>query len=175
MKHIKLFEEFIGEAKKQKQKKPNEVTEIDIDFVGGDNDLEKMRVEYDLIAKTPKRGSGQVILKGKKKDLLNYLQSPEYGMDAQDIEDLFPELLEGVVNEKKLPQDSREFAKKMGTQWDIYNRTPDSFILMKKPFGYTILYDLNAGKYGEYTVIDKNGKEVYKGGSSWEMEKSLKK
>ena len=37
---------------------------------------------------------------GKNKDILDYLQSDYYAIDASDIEDMFPELLEGEINEE---------------------------------------------------------------------------
>ena len=38
-------------------------------------------------------------LSGQKKDILAYLQSKEYDMDPEDIEDLFPELMEEKIEE----------------------------------------------------------------------------
>jgi hypothetical protein len=106
MKHIQLFEEFVDEN--LKAKKPNEVITVDIDFAGSDADLRKLQRTYNLKATEP--NPGQVLIQGKKKDILGYLQSDEYSMDAEDIEDLFPELLESDVvtikmnrlNEEKL-------------------------------------------------------------------------
>ena len=81
-----------------KAKKPNEKTEIDIDFSGDDSDLKNLEKKYGV--KANEYEPGMVLLTGKKKDLLAYLQSPEYDMDPMDIEDLFPELLENYsVNE----------------------------------------------------------------------------
>ena len=93
MKHIKLFEEFINEG--LKAKKPNDVIEIDIDFAGSDSDLKKLSKKHKL--EVDEYQPGMVLLKGKKKDILDYLQSYEYDMDPEDIKDLFPELLESDI------------------------------------------------------------------------------
>jgi hypothetical protein len=90
MKHIKLFEQFINES--LKAKKPNDIIEIDIDFAGSDSDLRKLSKKHKL--EVDEYQSGMVLLKGKKKDILDYLQSDEYDMDPEDIKDLFSELLE---------------------------------------------------------------------------------
>lgn len=93
MKHIKLFEEFVNEG--LKVKKPNDVIEIDIDFAGSDSDLRKLSKRHKL--EVDEYEPGMVLLKGKKKDILDYLQSDEYDMDPEDIKDIFPELLESDI------------------------------------------------------------------------------
>jgi hypothetical protein len=98
MKHIRLFEQFVNEA--LKAKKPNDVIEVDIDFAGSDSDLRKLSKKHKLEA--DEYEPGMVILKGKKKDILDYLQSDEYAMDAEDIEGLFPELLESDIISVKM-------------------------------------------------------------------------
>ena len=88
---IKLLES-LNRGKKLIAKKPNELADIDIDFAGTDADLRKLSKKYNLEA--DEYDPGQVTLSGKKKDILAYLQSVEYDMDAEDIQDLFPEVLE---------------------------------------------------------------------------------
>jgi hypothetical protein len=93
MKYIPLFEEFINES--LKAKKPNDIIEIDIDFAGSDSDLRKLSKKHKL--EVDEYEPGMVLLKGKKKDILDYLQSDEYDMDPEDIKDLFPEILESDI------------------------------------------------------------------------------
>ena len=56
---------------------------------------------------------------GKNKDILDYLQSDYYAIDASDIEDMFPELLEGEINEDYIEL-MPEIANALGTiQMDL--------------------------------------------------------
>ena len=71
MKHIKLFEQFINES--LKAKKPNDIIEIDIDFAGSDSDLRKLSKKHKL--EVDEYQSGMVLLKGKKKDILDKLKN----------------------------------------------------------------------------------------------------
>jgi hypothetical protein len=66
---------------------------------------------------------------GMKKDILAFLQGDAYRMDDEDIEEIFPELLEAMVNElnarydlsdmkqSKDPKVKRELAKLMKTNY----------------------------------------------------------
>ena len=54
-------------------------------------------------------------ISGQKKDILAYLQSKDYDMDAEDIEDLFPELMEAKSKfSKSLLKKATDLALKMG-------------------------------------------------------------
>jgi len=106
MKHIKLFEDFVNEA--LSSKKPNEVTTIELDMDWDDSDPEEDKAakaafkKFNLKVKeiSIKSIRSQIAyasheMTGKKKDILAYLQSEFYEMDADTIKEYYPELLEG--------------------------------------------------------------------------------
>ena len=89
MKYIK----GLNLEEKLKLKNPNKDGEADIDFVEvKPGDLKKMAKKYKLDA--DEYEPGMVMLKGKKKDIVGFLKDRNYDMDDQDIEGIFPELLE---------------------------------------------------------------------------------
>ncbi len=89
MKYIK----DLNLEEKLKLKNPNKDGEADIDFVEvKPGDLKKMAKKYKLDA--DEYEPGMVMLKGKKKDIVSFLKDRDYDMDDQDIEGIFPELLE---------------------------------------------------------------------------------
>ena len=88
MKYIK----GLSLEEKLKLKNPNKEGEADIDFVGSEQDLKKMAKKYKLDA--DEYEPGMVMLKGKKKDIVGFLKDRNYDMDDQDVEGIFPELLE---------------------------------------------------------------------------------
>ena len=111
-----IEESAINESKKAKAKKPNEVITVDVDLSGNDKDIMDAIKSFNLTAKPngANRGTGHD-LTGKKKDLLGYLQSDYYALEASDIEDMFPELLETSVNEEYVESmDSVEIANALG-------------------------------------------------------------
>jgi len=89
MKYIK----DLNLEEKLKLKNPNKDGEADIDFVEvKPGDLKKMAKKYKLDA--DEYEPGMVMLKGKKKDIVSFLKDRDYDMADQDIEGIFPELLE---------------------------------------------------------------------------------
>jgi hypothetical protein len=62
----------------------------DIDFVGDAGHI--MAAERKFKIKFKKHSAGYDI-SGEKKDIVAYLQSDDYGMDSEDIKDIYPELL----------------------------------------------------------------------------------
>jgi hypothetical protein len=123
---LELMESKVTEAK-IKSKSPNDDAETDIDFAGSDSDLKRVSKKYNL--EVDEYEPGMVMLKGKKKDILAYLQSPEYDMDSEDIKDLFSELLEAEI---KSDDEFKEYA----------------MTVLKKAFGA----DFDEAKAGE--VVD---------------------
>jgi len=92
--------ESVNEGKKAKAKNPNKVNTIDVDLSGDDSDIMDAIKSFNLKVKSngANKGTGYDMT-GKNKDILNYLQSDYYAIDASDIEDMFPELLEGEGTE----------------------------------------------------------------------------
>jgi len=134
MKNLKSLTDFsvnesLNEGKKAKAKNPNKVNTIDIDLSGDDSDIMDAIKSFNLKVKSngANKGTGYDMT-GKNKDILDYLQSDYYALDARDIEEMFPELLEGEVNEEYIESmDSIEIANALGkikTLWDDWKGGP---------------------------------------------------
>jgi cytidyltransferase-like protein len=134
MKNLKSLTDFsvnesLNEGKKAKAKNPNKVNTIDIDLSGDDSDIMDAIKSFNLKVKSngANKGTGYDMT-GKNKDILDYLQSDYYALDARDIEEMFPELLEGEVNEEYIESmDSIEIANALGkikTLWDTWKGGP---------------------------------------------------
>ena len=93
-----------------KAKTPNEVITIDLDMGWDDSNPEedkaakaafkKYNIKVEPASHSDQEGTFEVT--GKKKDILAYLQSEFYEMDADAIEEYYPELLEGTLDEEVL-------------------------------------------------------------------------
>jgi hypothetical protein len=85
-------------------KKPNEVETIELDMAWDDSDKEEDKAakaafkKYKLTVKGANGQPGTYEMTGKKKDILAYLQSEFYEMDAETVEEYYPELLEANSN-----------------------------------------------------------------------------
>ena len=121
------IDESLNEGKKAKAKNPNKVNTIDIDLSGDDSDIMDAIKSFNLKVKSngANKGTGYDMT-GKNKDILDYLQSDYYAIDASDIEDMFPELLEGEINEEYIEL-MPEIANALGTiqmDWDRWKNGP---------------------------------------------------
>jgi len=85
-------------------KKPNEVETIELDMAWDDDkEVKAVFKKYKITVKVATASfdngqSGTYEVTGKKKDILAYLQSEFYEMDADTIEEYYPELLEANSN-----------------------------------------------------------------------------
>ena len=129
LKSLKSFsiDESLNEGKKAKAKNPNKVNTIDIDLSGDSSDIMDAIKSFNLKVKSngANKGTGYDMT-GKNKDILDYLQSDYYAIDASDIEDMFPELLEGEINEEYIEL-MPEIANALGTiqmDWDRWKNGP---------------------------------------------------
>jgi cytidyltransferase-like protein len=121
------IDESLNEGKKAKAKNPNKVNTIDVDLSGDDSDIMDAIKSFNLKVKSngANKGTGYDMT-GKNKDILDYLQSDYYALDASDIEDMFPELLEGEINEEYIEL-MPEIANALGTiqmDWDRWKNGP---------------------------------------------------
>ena len=94
---------------------------IDIDYIGNSGDRSRDERKHKIKIKMTGRQAADVT--GQKKDILAFLQGDAYRMDDEDIEEVFPELLEAIINElnarydlsdmkqSKDPAVKREYAK----------------------------------------------------------------
>ena len=81
--------ESVNEAKKLKAGRGK--AEIDINFDGDRKDIKFATTKYMVKIKPHRDGA---IVTGDKAKILAYLQGEDYAMDPEDIEDLYPELME---------------------------------------------------------------------------------
>ena len=81
--------ESVKEAKKLKPGKGK--AELDINWDGDRKDIKFATTKYKIKMKPHSDGA---IISGDKAKLLAYLQGQDYAMDPEDIEDLYPELME---------------------------------------------------------------------------------
>jgi len=85
-------------------------TSVDIDHTG--EGIPAASKKYKLKFKKHRNGFD---VSGEKKNILAYLQSKEYDMDSDDIEELFPELMEGnMAYENALVKKAVKIASSMG-------------------------------------------------------------
>ena len=89
--------ESVNEAKKLKAGRGK--AEIDINFDGDRKDIKFATTKYMVKIKPHRDGA---IVTGDKAKILAYLQGQDYAMDPEDIEDLYPELMEGKSSPKPL-------------------------------------------------------------------------
>ena len=83
---------------------------VDIDHTG--EGIPAASSKYKIKFKKTRNGYD---VSGEKKNILAYLQSKEYDMDSDDIEELFPELLEGnMAYENALVKKAVKIASSMG-------------------------------------------------------------
>ena len=72
---------------------------IDINWDGSAKDKKFAETKYGIKIKATRDGA---ILTGDKKKILAYMTGQDYAMDDEDIEDLYPELMEGKSSPKPL-------------------------------------------------------------------------
>jgi len=73
--------------------------EVDINWVGDKKDIKFASTKYKIKIKPHSDGA---IVTGDKQKILAYLTGQDYAMDDEDIEDLYPELMEGHNSPKTL-------------------------------------------------------------------------
>jgi hypothetical protein len=117
MELLKKEEVNVIENEALKAKTPNEVITIELDMAWDDSNkdedkaakaaFKKFKIKVELLSRlrmpaghAESSQAGTFEVTGKKKDILAYLQSEFYDMDADDIEEYYPELVnESRVNE----------------------------------------------------------------------------
>ena len=66
-------------------------TTVDTDYIGDRYFTNVSQRKFNLKIKPTSRSTADIT--GEKKDIIAFLQSDDYGMEDEDIKDLFPELL----------------------------------------------------------------------------------
>ena len=103
---------------------PNKLATIDIDYIRSSSDINQSQREYNI--KIKKTGRQMADVTGKKGDIVKFLQGDAYAMDDEDIEELFPELLEGVREVENMfgfrAGDWRKLVKKHARHIDAFQK-----------------------------------------------------
>lgn len=111
-------------VEKLRLRNPNKLATIDIDYIGSSSDINQSQREYNI--KIKKTGRQMADVTGKKGDIVKFLQGDAYAMDDEDIEDIFPELLEGVKDVENMfglrAADWRKLIKKHARHIDAFQR-----------------------------------------------------
>ena len=134
----------VGETEDGKVVKEHTITldeaKIDVDYIG-DKDLSK-KLEKKFKVKIKDTGQTTADVSGTKANLLKFLKSDAYLMDDDEIEELYPELMEAV---------DEESAKQAA-----YKKVFDAAL---KKFGVSGIGELDAEKKKEFfNYVDKNYK-----------------
>ena len=128
---------------------------IDVDHTG--EGIPAAQRKYKIKFKRNRFGGTDI--SGDKKNILAYLQSKDYDMDSDDIEEFFPELLEGAkakaedVDEEELENDKKE-ADEQSEKQKKYQKF---FNAALKKFGVKSPAELEGEKKKEFfDYVDKN-------------------
>ena len=128
---------------------------IDVDHTG--EGIPAAQRKYKIKFKRNRFGGTDI--SGDKKNILAYLQSKDYDMDSDDIEEFFPELLEGAkakaedVDEEEI-EDDKEEADEQSEKQKKYQKF---FNAALKKFGVSSPAELEGDKKKEFfDYVDKN-------------------
>ena len=97
----------------------------DVDYIGDSDLTKKLEKKFKVKIKSSGRTSADII--GNKANIIKLLQSDAYMMDDEDIEELYPDLLEGVIYEVRHTfaidkvanlGKAEKLAKKLGLDYD---------------------------------------------------------
>ena len=128
---------------------------IDVDHTG--EGIPAAQRKYKIKFKRNRFGGTDI--SGDKKNILAYLQSKDYDMDSDDIEEFFPELLEGAkakaedVDEEEI-EDDKEEADEQSEKQKKYQAF---FNKALKKFGVKSPAELEGAKKKEFfDYVDKN-------------------
>ena len=128
---------------------------IDVDHTG--EGIPAAQRKYKIKFKRNRFGGTDI--SGDKKNILAYLQSKDYDMDSDDIEEFFPELLEGAkakaedVDEEEIEDDKEE----ADVQSEKQKKYQAFFNKALKKFGVKSPAELEGPKKKEFfDYVDKN-------------------
>lgn len=131
-------------------KKPGRGKEkADIDWIGSNADAKKAEKKFKVKIKLKGRGTADVT--GEKKNIVAMLSDDEtYGMDMDDIEDIFPELFESKVAETAPEVPVDELSDKQKKYQEFFKKA-------LKKFGVNSPAELEKEKRKEFfDYVDKN-------------------
>ena len=152
---IRFLESDIKDYFKKQESKNESVNEstitideakIDVDYIG-DNDLSK-KLEKKFKVKIKSTGNTTADVSGSNANLIKFLKSDAYLMDNDEIEELFPELMEA----KEVDEDKLKESEKQKAYQKVFNAG-------LKKFGANGIGDMDDAKKKEFfNWVDKNYK-----------------
>ena len=89
----------------------------DVDYIGDSDLTKKLEKKFKVKIKSSGRTSADII--GNKANIIKLLQSDAYMMDDEDIEELYPDLLEGVISEGLSKKLSNPEIKKLANKYQM--------------------------------------------------------
>ena len=147
--------ESVSEAKKLSGGKGK--AKIDINFMGDKKDAKFAATKYKIDIKVTSNGA---ILSGDKQKILAYLQGQDYAMDAEDIEDLYPELMESIARVTLVNEAIKVFAKKSG--YVFYKDTVKDIAMLSYKGKVISSGDFDQGADGWFMELHQRGMEGQK-------------
>ena len=122
---IRAMSEWVEEANPQdtivtideKVKAGKGKGKADVDYIGDPELTKKLEKKFKVKIKSSGRTSADII--GNKANIVKLLQSDAYLMDDEDIEDLYPGLLEGVISEALSKKLSNPEIKKIANKYQM--------------------------------------------------------
>jgi len=137
----------------------------DVDYIGDPQLTKKLEKKFKVKIKSSGRTSADII--GNKANIVKLLQSDAYLMDDEDIEELYPDLLEGVISEalsKKLSDgEARKIQKKYNLNIDDYQDLKNDYSPKKTPrpkAWLSLAYPVRDGDYYFAFVSDDEKKNT---------------
>lgn len=158
-KHVKKVSGMKNDGtniKEKKLKAGRGKATIDVDHTG--KGIPAAEKKYKV--KFKKNRFGGMDVTGDKKDILTYMQASDgHGMDSDDLEELYPELMEGYKKAKKEDVDAEELEDKEETdeQSEKQKKYQAFFDKALKKFGVKSPAELEGDKKKEFfDYVDKN-------------------
>ena len=137
----------------------------DVDYIGDPDLTKKLEKKFKVKIKSSGRTSADII--GNKANIVKLLQSDAYLMDDEDIEELYPDLLESVISEalsKKLSDgEARKIQKKYNLNIDDYQDLKNDYSPKKTPrpkAWLSLAYPVRDGDYYFAFVSDDEKKNT---------------
>lgn len=140
--------------KEKKLKAGRGKTTIDVDYVGDRKVTADAQKKHKVKIKA--KGRGMADISGDKQAIVNMMMDPNImGMDAEDLEDLYPELFEDVKEEEEVEEAAEE--PKAEELSDKQKKYQAFFQKALKKFGVKSPSELDKEKRKEFfNYVDKN-------------------
>ena len=147
--------ESVSEAKKLKAGRGKAT--IDVNWTGGNDGVKDAFKKHKIKIKPTSNGA---IITGDKKGILDFLSGTWYDMDTDDIEDLYPELMESIARVTLVNEAIKVFAKKSG--YVFYKDTVKDIAMLSYKGKVISSGDFDQGADGWFMELHQRGMEGQK-------------